>query len=295
MKRAVLLAVWATATCMITAAGYPGKAHSAGLKTTFVKVSLENLRVGGTYNIRAMANLPLAVYNTGDAAVSIKVEPTAPIAGETREGYEPIPDAAWITFNQDAFEGVEPGRAAITDVVISIPHDRRHLGKKYQVMIWSHTVGGGMVACGLKSEVLFSISSEPDEPEKAIGLFPTEMIIPGLEPGKAFKVKEEGGGATLKVFNPFEDGRTVTVKQVPAANSTCPARDGYVECPDPGVLELVPHTVLVPAGGHQSIEVVLHVPEGGAPQGKGYVFAVGVFEAGRETPVCCSAIYINVK
>jgi hypothetical protein len=163
MRRVLLaLAIPVLATALSAALVSPGLA--AGLKTTFVKVTLENLRIGDTYNIRRLANLPLAVYNTGADTIGLKVEPTVPLAGELREGYEPIPDPSWVTLTQEIFEGIRPGAPGMTDVVISIPNDVRYLGKRYQVMIWSHTVGAGLIACGLKSEVLLSISSETAEP-----------------------------------------------------------------------------------------------------------------------------------
>jgi hypothetical protein len=295
MRRAVFTAIWVAIACLVAAAGHPNQAHSAGLETTFVRVSLDNLRIGASYNIREMANLPLAVYNTGDTPVSIKVEPTVPMAGEARPGYEPIPDAAWISFKQDTFQDVGPGRAAMTDVVISIPGDQRYLGKKYQVMIWPHTVGGAFVACGLKSEVLFSTSSAVEEPAKSIGLLPTEMIIPHAEAGKPFKVKEQTGGATLRVFNPFDEDRTMTVSTVPAAGCPMRIREGYFDCPDPNLLELAPDMVVIPAGGHRDIEVTVRLPEDDLAGAKGYVFIVAATQAGSETPANYSAIYVDVK
>lgn len=295
MRRAVLIAVLPITVLALVAVWNTDEAHGAGLKTTFVRVSLDNLRTGGTYNIREMANLPLAVYNTGDAPISLRVEATTPTTGETREGYEPIPDPAWISFKQDTFEVIEPNQAAMTDVVIAVPDDPRHLGKRYQVMIWSHTVGGGLVACGLKSEVLFTVSSVRGEPPKGMGLLPTEIVIPSAEAGRPFNVKKEGSGVTLKVFNPFNEERTVIVTSVPVGSSPLKLREGYLECPDPSVLELAPSRIVVPARGDRSIEMALRLPGGDRMRGKSYMFAIAATEVGASAPASYSAVYITVK
>lgn len=288
MKRAIFIAVLPLTVCMMAVGGHPCDARGAGLKTTFVRVSLDNLRIGGTYNIREMANLPLAVYNTGDAPVALRVEPTAPVAGETREGYEPIPDPAWISFSQDTFEGIEPNRAAIADVVISIPDDQQYLGKRYQVMIWSHTVGDGFVACGLKSEVLFTTSSTRTEPPKTMGLFPTDIIIPDVEAGKPFAV-------TLEVFNPSDREKTVIIKPIPVGQSPLRITEGYLECPYAGILELGADTIVVPGGGHRSVEATVRFPEDGRGRGKSYMFAVAAAEVGSDAPAIYSAVHVTVK
>ncbi|MFZ1946051.1 MAG: hypothetical protein WAW06_00725 [bacterium] len=270
-------------------------AQGAGLKTTFVKVSLDNLRIGRTYNIREMANLPLAVYNTGDAATDIEVEATVPIQGEGREGYEPIPDASWITFTQRAFEGVLPGALAMTDVLISVPDNPVYLGRRFQVMIWSHTTGGGLVACGLKSEVLFAVNPEPGEPERAITMLPTEIYLTGVEPGAAFSVRDAGSGVTLKIFNPLEEDRTVRLASVRIEDSPLALKDGHLGCPDPAFLKLEAETVTIPGRGQASVEIGVRFPDDPQYRGKRYMFAVALAEGDSVTPISYSAVCVAVK
>jgi hypothetical protein len=287
-----------TAAVVIMAAALAAHAvaaEGAGLKTTFVKVSLDNLVIGHTYNIRQMANLPLAVYNTGDEPTDIRVEATVPIQGEARPGYEPIPDASWIAFKQSAFEGVAPSAVAMTDVLISLPADSKYLGRRFQVMIWSHTVGGGLVACGLKSEVLFTVSPEPGEPEPALTMLPTEIYIPEVQPGSAFDLEQAGSGVTLKIFNPFEEARPVRLQSVPLEASPLEIKDGYLASPDPAFLEIEVEALTVPAKGEVSVELGVRLPDDPQYRGKRYMFAVALAESGADQATAFSAVYVTVK
>lgn len=54
------------------------------------------------------------------------------------------------------FTGIKPKEAATTDVLIAIPGDDIYKGRRYQVFIWSHTVGT-KIGVGLKSKLLFTI------------------------------------------------------------------------------------------------------------------------------------------
>jgi hypothetical protein len=133
--------------------------YAAGLTTGFSEVILEDLEVGKTYSTKEVAGLPLVVVNTGKEPVDLKLELLLPDTSELKEGYESIPDLAWIRLEKTDFKKIMPNEAATTDVLISIPEDKLHLGKKYQVFIWSHTTGG-TIGIGLKSKLLLKIKGE---------------------------------------------------------------------------------------------------------------------------------------
>ena len=117
-------------------------AMGAGLKTYFGEVVVQNLRIGQTYNIRDLVNLPLEVVNTSDYPVDLVMQVEYPLGGpQLRKEYEPIPSTDWIKLTETYFT-VEPGASAITDVIISIPDDEKYLGKKYQVNIRSEMTPG---------------------------------------------------------------------------------------------------------------------------------------------------------
>jgi hypothetical protein len=284
--------VWLGVVCLLALIG---TVHGAGLRTTFVKVTLENLKIGNTYNIREMANLPLALYNTGDAAIDLAVEATVPIKGELRDGYEPIPDAAWIVVGQDTFWQVEPGEVAMTDVLISIPDADDHLGKRYQAMIWSHTFGQGMIAYGLKSEVLFTISRHRDGATKAIYLLPTEMYISDVEIGRVVDVGKMGSGVTLKVFNPSDEDKQVEIESISPGTSPLLLTDGYLECPNPRFLILSEQMFILPKHEDKEMKVYLAFPRGQEYIGNRYAFVIRAKVGEEAGPTLYSKIYVSLR
>lgn len=136
--------------------------EAAGLSTGFSEVTLENLEIGKTYSTKEVAGLPLIVVNTGKEAVDLKIEILLPATSELKEGFEPIPDISWIELEKTEFKNIKPNDSAQTDVLISIPDEPQYQGKRYQVFIWSHTVGR-MIGAGLKSKLLLLIAETKKE------------------------------------------------------------------------------------------------------------------------------------
>ncbi|MFH1777381.1 MAG: hypothetical protein ABH952_07485 [Candidatus Omnitrophota bacterium] len=127
-------------------------AFAGGLNTTFGEVLVENLRLGEPYSMEKEAKVPLIINNTSGYKVDLKIDVLAPEESELKEGYEPIPDINWIEITEKEFI-IEPDKSIKTDVIITIPDDKKYLGKKYQVWIWSHTLGRS-IGVGLKSRLL---------------------------------------------------------------------------------------------------------------------------------------------
>lgn len=133
--------------------------YALGLTTRFSQVTLENLETGKSYSTKELAGLPLEVVNTGKEPVDLKIELLLPEPGELKQGFQPIPDLSWIKLEKKEFKNILPNAAASTDVVINIPDEPRYAGKKYQLFIWTHTVGP-TIGVGLKSKLLFTISKK---------------------------------------------------------------------------------------------------------------------------------------
>ena len=130
--------------------------YAGGLSTTFGEVKVEGLKIGGDYSMEKTAKFPLVVQNTSDRELELKIEVLYPKETELKSGYQIIPDKSWISLKEDYFK-LSPGQEAKTDVLIKIPDDQNLLGKKYQVYLWSHTIGRSL-GIGLKSRLLFSIA-----------------------------------------------------------------------------------------------------------------------------------------
>lgn len=136
--------------------------EAAGLSTGFSEVTLENLEIGKSYSTKEVAKLPLVVVNTGNEPIDLKIELLMPQSEELKEGFQAIPDLGWIKLEQTDFREIQPNEAATCDVIISIPGEAQYQGKKYQLFIWSHTVGR-RIGVGLKSKLLFSITDSHED------------------------------------------------------------------------------------------------------------------------------------
>ena len=132
---------------------------ASGISTGFSEIKLENLQIGKSYSTNKDAGLPLEIVNTGENPIDLKIELLTAGPSELKEGFEPVPDLAWIKLEKDEFKNIKPKNSAVTDVVISIPNDEKYRGKKYQVYIWSHTVGTS-VGVGLKSRLLLNMDKD---------------------------------------------------------------------------------------------------------------------------------------
>jgi hypothetical protein len=136
-------------------------AIAGGLSTTFVEIKLRYLQPGNTYSIREMKGRALIVNNTTeDITVDIEIEAEKPADYNLVSGYEPIPDLSWITIEKNSFKDIGPGESAETDILISIPKGKGHIGRKYQVYIYSHTAGQATFRMGLMSRVLIEVGGE---------------------------------------------------------------------------------------------------------------------------------------
>ena len=121
-KMPVLCLLIIFAACNIAVAG--------GLSSTFVEVELTGLKPGGTYSVEEKTGMPLAVDNTTESKiVDIGIKPEKPQDYNLVPGYEPIPDLSWVTIEKDYFKKVGPKQSAKTDILISIPDDKKYAGK----------------------------------------------------------------------------------------------------------------------------------------------------------------------
>lgn len=134
-----------------------GELRAAGLRTHFVRVRLENLKIGKSYSLRKERNLPLSITNASRSRAYLKIEALSPQPHEMISGFEPIPALSWIGFEHDLLT-LEPESTGQTDIIISVPDNTQYLGKRYQVMIFSRTISG-MFGAGFKSRLLFSIDA----------------------------------------------------------------------------------------------------------------------------------------
>ena len=156
-----------TLACAVLLALACGNAGASTLATNFAAVYVDNLKVGGIYNLTETARYPMWVNWTGDVPVDLQYETVIPGAAELIAGYEPVPDAGWVTISKRTVS-LLPDETDTVDVTITIPNDDKYLGKKYQAYVLVTSVPpknakatGLAFALALKGRVLFTIAAKP--------------------------------------------------------------------------------------------------------------------------------------
>lgn len=262
---------------------------AVGLSTKFGFVIVENLQPGRTYNIRKLIGLPLRVVNTGDKKVELKIElnkPPTDQPGMVKKGFEPIPDLSWVKLSRDYFV-VDPGKSAVSDVIITIPDDDKYLGKRYQVDIWSHTVGKSFMAAGLGSTLRFTIAyrrmskkeekalENYDEIAKEIDfqMLPHSMEIDSVPLGKEIDLSKRYN-TTLKIINPNNQKFTYKLSCVKAWHTAMGVISGYEDAPDPRFLSFNPEVVEVSSLSIKEVKMTIMIPKDKKYSRKKYQFII---------------------
>ena len=99
---------------------------ASGLRTPFGEVIVRNLKIGQTYSMHKLLNLPIRVVNTGEEMVDLRIETVHSTA--LNPGYEEIPSLDWVRVESGTFT-VRPNREAVSDLIITIPNDPALLGR----------------------------------------------------------------------------------------------------------------------------------------------------------------------
>lgn len=274
---------------MASVTAIPDNLVAGGLRTQLGEVVIKNLQIGQTYNLRELANLQLIVTNSGETPVDLQMEPLVPDTGELRQGAAAIPDISWIALSQDSFK-VGPNQNAISDIVISIPDDDQYLGKKYQVIIWSHTLGGGLmnVAVGLKSRIIFTtdtIKADIDQLSTRstasvdFTMTPGEIYLDNVPLGKRYDIGKEAG-ITLTVTNNGEREQVFELESRTVGNSSATLTAGYSDTPDAALLSFSEIEFTLPPKGTTTANMYLEFPAKEEYAGKKFMFIIRVHTVG---------------
>lgn len=245
-----------------------------GLRSKFAEVHVEKLKIGKTYSLAELVNLPLRVTNTGTESLDLGIEVVAPrVAGEFREGYEPIPDTRWIRVERSSFT-VPPGIEAATDVIISIPNDPALLGRRFVVYIWTHSENLSNTGIGLKGRLLLSISSQKpsDDELKAklarkrtanlnFSLSPMEITLAGVKAGRTAEVMDAEKNAPVVLVSPNAESLTFRLMPVPVWETSLTAPSGFEAVPDARWLEIGNPTIKMKPFSIEPLKLGVKVPD----------------------------------
>lgn len=282
---------------------------AAGLSTAFGEVLVENLKIGQSYNLRELVNLPLRIVNSSEFPMNIQMETNIPRDHELKEGYEAIPDQSWIKIVKELQQNVGPQEFAETDVILVIPNDKKLLGRRFQGYIYSHSVGSKrFVEMGLRSRILLTISPTEltEDEKKKLGsrksvanlnfeFVPSRFEISEVAIGRKFNLKKEKK-RTLKIINNSEEEVTYLLRSVPVREVNLPNPPDVLLPPSSKNLTFEKDTLTVPPGEIAEVPLVFDFPEEGSLRGKVFVFFVEAIPQGYETKVSIyGRIHVTTK
>jgi hypothetical protein len=274
---------------------------SGGLSTQTAAVVIENLKVGHTCSLKALANYQLRITSTCDSPVSLRMDVLLPDSSELKKNAAIIPDTSWVQLIPARFE-MEPQGTAAADIVITIPDDDQYLGRKFQVMVWSHTVGSSFIQLGLKSRIIFTVDSARADPSEVVssagtglnlGVEPAVISVEGVKLGTTWDLEQESG-TVLRVTNRGEQQRTITLQSLTVESSVASLTEGFQDAPDPSFLRFSQSQLTIGAGETELVRMSLAFPSMPKYQSKRYMFIIYAYsEAGKVTSGVYSRLYVS--
>ncbi|MFI5347229.1 MAG: hypothetical protein ACHQ51_12720 [Elusimicrobiota bacterium] len=259
------------------------RTEASGLRTPLGEVYIRNLKIGQTYSMVKLLNLPMRVVNTGGEDIDLKIATVHPTM--LNEGYEQVPSLDWIHVDQSTFT-VAPNREAVTDLIITIPNDPSLLGRRFQADIWTHSTDPRALQVGLQSHILLHIDSTPpteDELKKKFvnetlanldfTVLPINANVSDIPLGRAIDLRKERK-ISIKIVNPNDSALNFRARSIPVWESVITPPPGYEAAPNAQWLH--PEHDVVKADGNSIIDtgLSLEIPDIPANRGRHYLFLV---------------------
>lgn len=264
-------------------------ARAAGLRTQFGEVVVRNLKIGQTYSLQKMLNLPYRVTNTGEEPVNLVID-VIKIATETvKEGYELVPSTSWVTLSQREFPQLQANAEAVADIVVSIPDDESLLGRRFEAPIWARTQSPrGVIAVGMMSRLHIQVDSKrateeelkykPSDRQIAnmdFTLFPAVGRVQGAAVGRVVDLTKEHK-VSIKLVNPNETPLRLKIVSEPNWEALLEKPKGFVDAYNPKWLKPESDVVEVPANSLKDVKLTLEIPQEDRFYGRMFFFPVSV-------------------
>jgi len=120
------------------------------------EITFGNLEIGQTYDFGKISAQQFEVVNKSDNPVDVKIFKFKPTS--TKAGFEPIPDTEWVKVYPEELQSLEPGKKYNVSVKISVPNDKKYLGKNYEIFLQARVVSKAFMGVAADSRVLIKIS-----------------------------------------------------------------------------------------------------------------------------------------
>lgn len=266
----------------------------AGLATPTADIEANNLRIGQTYNLTQMANLPFKV-TAMHREHRVRLTLLVPTTGQCRPGFEPLPDITWVTISRNGFDLLS-GETGEADITISIPNDEKYMGRNFEVKLLAVTTpktvpmeeSGASIGVGVMASLRFKVAAKPlteEEKEKFkkaeykavnIELTPNDLFLEdSIEVGKKVDI-EKKFGKTLKLVNTGEAPVKVRVRSVSLAESGIQPPAGWEAGPDASYIVIPREKVKIRPLEVKKLPFFVYIPNEERFRGKKYFFIVEV-------------------
>ncbi|OGF25469.1 MAG: hypothetical protein A2V63_00325 [Candidatus Eisenbacteria bacterium RBG_19FT_COMBO_70_11] len=282
--------------------GWAPAATAGGLSCSIGEVVIDNLKIGHTYSLQTLANLPLAVTNTGDQSVKVMVDALVPGEGDLRRGAEPVPAAAWAFATPASFQ-LAPQQTERVELNLVIPDDESLLGRKFEVIFWSHTeaLPGDMMAYGIKSRIIFSVDRERELPgvvpagDLSVNFRPARITLDNITVGREYRLGETERTA-LTVENTSSKPLAMELRLMSPESASAGSDENVGDLLGSAEVNLSPAKFTLAPGEKKQISGTVRFPKRKGIRGKTYMCVVSA--AVVDLPVATqiySRIYASVK
>lgn len=276
MRRLILaLGAWVGAA----AAASPAYAK-LGLAMRFGELVIEHAQVGRTYNLREALGLPLGVENRSTVEVEVLIEVEPPAPGTLAEGYEPIPDPAWLTALPRSMRiGAES--VGFFDLLLTVPDDPKLVGRHFQAKVRARMGGTGFFGVGIENKLRFSVGPGPEslaEERKRKGMqrldfdiTPRDLYLSEVPLGRPYDAQAESK-KSLRAANFAPEPLELRLQSAAWDGHQPPP--GYVPIPEPAWVGFRSSTVTVGPDAIERIVPVIRIPDAPEHRGKKYAALV---------------------
>lgn len=277
-------------------------AWAGGLRCSFGEVVVNNLKIGRSYSLKELANLPLVVTNTDDKPCIVRVDALVPGEGELKQGALAIPAATWASAQPDSF-ALAPGEARPVELMLSIPDDPALFGKKFEVIYWSHTLAqaGNLLAYGLKSRVIFTIDVARDTSttsptgDLAITLHPAEIALHDAAAGHEYAL-ESADRHPITVKNGSDHRVNLELQVLGPKDAGIDAAKGFDDLLAAAHVRLMADTLSLAPGEEKAVTGSVSFPKGTSIKGRKFLCVLSAAVVGQPVRTQIeSRIYVHAR
>jgi|GEM_PF-3287102 len=244
------------------------------LTTNLAEVHLENLPIGGVYDVGQIASMPFWVGYSGEGQITVKIVPLVPGQQELRSGYEPLPDVNWLRLDKETLT-INAGEQAPLNLLVSIPYDEKYRGKSYQGIVLIQSVGmpssGLGIGLGIKGKVFLKIADNlPDKSNlgkkrqsnlaRGVIVIPDKVYLDDIPKDRPVDLRSLTG-EQIKILNATEEPVKITGSIVEPEKFGIVYPGEYQRLTDQTTIKVFPEKMTIKPDGVKNLNVRVHLPK----------------------------------